>query len=83
MTKPETTALPAVNTSEMAQYLDRVERMEEEKKAIAEDIKDIWGEAKTKGYDVKQMRKVYSIRKMKIEERRILGLYAEAIGLFD
>ena len=72
----------SVNTTELMRLLDRVEKLEEEKAAIADDIKDVWLEAKGKGY-TKELKKAYSIRKMKPEDRRVLGVYVEALGLFD
>lgn len=71
-----------VNTTDMMQILERIEKLEQEKKEIANDIKDVWAEAKFKGY-TKELRKAYGIRKMKTEDRRVLGVYVEALGLFD
>jgi len=66
-------------------FLDRVERLEEEKKGLADDIKDIYAEAKGVGFDVKTMRKILKLRKMETEKRReeeeLLELYKAAIGL--
>jgi uncharacterized protein (UPF0335 family) len=66
-------------------FLDRVERLEEEKKGLADDIKDIYAEAKGVGFDVKTMRKILKLRKMEVEKRReeeeLLELYKAAIGL--
>lgn len=66
-------------------YIERIERMEEEKKAIAEDIRDIYSEAKGAGFDAKIIRKIVSIRKANLEKRReeaeLLSLYASAIQL--
>ena len=70
-----------VNISQMTAILDRIDRLEEDKKAIAEDIKEVWAEAKANGY-TKELRKAHAIRKMKIEDRRILGTYVEAMDLF-
>lgn len=65
--------------------IERVERLEEEKKGIADDIKDVYGEAKAVGYDVKIMRQIVRLRKMKPDERAemetILDLYKAALGL--
>ena len=65
--------------------IERVERMAEEKKGIQDDIKDIYGEAKAVGYDVKMMREVVRLRKMKPEDRRewqmVLDTYCAALGL--
>jgi len=66
-------------------FLDRVERLEEDKKGLADDIKDIYAEAKGVGFDVKTMRKILKLRKMETEKRReeeeLLELYKAAIGL--
>lgn len=66
-------------------FIERIERLEEEKKAIADDIKEVYAEAKGNGYDVKIMRKVVSIRKQddnkRREEEEILDLYLSAIGI--
>jgi len=66
-------------------FIERVERLEEEKAALAEDIKDVYGEAKATGFDVKTIRKLVRLRKMDIEKRReedeLLELYKAAIGL--
>lgn len=65
-------------------FIERIERLEEEKKAIADDIKEVYAEAKGTGYDVKIMRKVISIRKQdenkRREEEEILDLYLSALG---
>ncbi|MCI4679356.1 DUF2312 domain-containing protein [Rhodoblastus acidophilus] len=65
-------------------FIERIERLEEEKKAIADDIKDVYAEAKGNGYDVKIMRKIVSIRKQdaskRQEEEEILDLYMSALG---
>jgi uncharacterized protein (UPF0335 family) len=66
----------------MMRILDRIEKLEGEKAEIAEDIKAVWNEAKSKGF-TKELRKAYSIRKMKQEDRAVLGVYVQALGLFD
>ena len=62
-----------------------VERLEEEKKALSDDIKDVFGEAKANGFDVKILRKIVSIRKQdrdqRMEEATILDLYLAALGM--
>ena len=69
----------------LASFLDRIERLEEEKKGLAEDIKEIYAEAKGTGFDVKTMRKILKLRKMETDKRReeeeLLELYKAAIGL--
>jgi uncharacterized protein (UPF0335 family) len=74
------------NTDERLRLLiERVERLEEEKKGIGDDIKDVYAEAKAVGYDAKIMRKVVALRKMKPDDRRemetVLDLYKAALGL--
>lgn len=65
--------------------IERVERLEEEKKGVADDIKDVYLEAKAVGYDPKIMRQIVRLRKMKPDDRRemeeILDLYKRALGL--
>ena len=65
--------------------IERIERLEEEKKGIADDVKDVYAEAKAVGYDVKIMRQIVRIRKMKPDDRRememLLDTYKAALGL--
>lgn len=65
--------------------IERVERLEEEKKGIGDDIRDVYAEAKAVGYDVKIMRQIVRLRKMKPDDRRemelILDTYKAAVGL--
>ncbi len=74
-----------VNAGHLRSFIERIEKLEEEKKAIADDIKDIYAEAKGNGFDVKIMRKIVSIRKQdrdkRQEEEEILGLYLAALGI--
>jgi uncharacterized protein (UPF0335 family) len=66
-------------------FIDRIERLEEEKKALAEDIKDVYAEAKGTGFDPKIIRKIISRRKRDQadidEEETILELYLRALGM--
>jgi uncharacterized protein (UPF0335 family) len=66
-------------------FVERVERLEEEKKAIAEDIRDVYAEAKGNGFDVKTLRVVVRLRKQDINERKeqeaILETYLHALGM--
>jgi uncharacterized protein (UPF0335 family) len=68
----------------LKQYVERIERLEEEKKALAEDIKQVYGEAKSTGFDTKILRKVISIRKkdpqQREEEDELLAIYLDAVG---
>lgn len=65
--------------------IERIERLEEEKKGISDDIKDVYNEAKAVGYDVKVLRQVIRLRKMKPDDRRemeaVLDAYMAALGL--
>jgi uncharacterized protein (UPF0335 family) len=65
--------------------IERIERLEEEKKGIADDIRDVYGEAKAVGYDPKIMRQVVRLRKMDANDRSememVLDTYKNALGL--
>ena len=69
---------------QLKSIVERIERLEEEKKTIADDIKEVYAEAKGNGYDVKVLRKVIAIRKRdaneRAEEEAILDLYLRAVG---
>jgi uncharacterized protein (UPF0335 family) len=73
-----------VQGDQLKSIVERIERLEEEKKTIADDIKEVYGEAKANGYDVKVLRKVIAIRKRDANERKeeeaILDLYLQAVG---
>src|ERR1022692_4023579 len=66
-------------------FVERIERLEEEKKAISDDIRDVYAEAKGNGYDVKAMRAVVRLRKQDINERKeqeaVLETYLHALGM--
>jgi len=66
-------------------FIERIERLEEEKAAIAADIKDVYAEAKGTGFDVKIMRQLIRLRKMedhdRSEQEEILDLYKRALGM--
>jgi uncharacterized protein (UPF0335 family) len=74
-----------INAAHLLSFIERIEKLETDKRAIVEDIKDIYGEAKGSGYDPAIMRKVVSRRakdKAKLEEEEtILDLYMNAIQL--
>jgi len=65
--------------------VERIERLEEEKKGIGDDIKDIYGEARATGYDAKTIRQIVRLRKMKPDDRRemeaVLETYKAAMGM--
>ncbi len=74
-----------VAAEELRLLIERAERLEEEKKGIADDIKDVFAEAKGRGYDPKAIKKIMSIRKKKREEYQeeeaILETYMQALGM--
>jgi uncharacterized protein (UPF0335 family) len=79
-----------VNPDEVAKdqlqaFVERIERLEEDKKNISDDIKDVYSEAKGNGFDVKVLRKVIQLRAQDSDERQeqeaILELYLQALGM--
>lgn len=83
--EPKTVA--GVSGERLKSFIERIERLEEEKAALAEDIKDVYAEAKATGYETKIMRKIISMRKMDTEKRReeeeLVDLYKSAIGMVE
>ena len=74
-----------VAQDQLRAFVERIERMEEEKKAIADDLKEIYAEAKGNGFDTKVLRQVIRIRKQdrneRLEQEAILELYMSALGM--
>ena len=74
-----------VAAAELRQFIERVERLEEEKAALQDDVKEVFAEAKGRGYDVKAMRAILRIRKKdpneRQEEEAILETYMNALGM--
>jgi uncharacterized protein (UPF0335 family) len=68
-------------------FVERIERLEEEKKAIADDIRDVYAEAKGSGFEVKALRAIVRLRKQNTDERReqqaILETYMHALGMLE
>ena len=83
--KPKDDHVAEVSGTRLKSFIERVERLEEEKKAMAEDIRDVYSEAKAVGFEPKIMRKIVSLRKANLEKRReeqeLLDLYMSAIGM--
>ncbi len=75
----------SVTADELRQFIERIERLEQEKKDIAEQVKEVMSEAKGRGYDTGVMRKVIALRKRKpddvAEEEAVLEMYKEALGM--
>lgn len=79
-----------INTStrnQLKSFIERVERLEEEKTAIAGDIKEVYAEAKSSGFDVKALRTIVRLRKQDDTERReqeaVLETYLHALGMLE
>lgn len=81
------TAMQSAAQNQLRQYIEQIERLEEEKKAIADDIRDKFAEAKAVGFDVKAMRQILKLRKKskddRDEEDAILATYMHALGMLD
>jgi uncharacterized protein (UPF0335 family) len=75
----------SVAQDQLRAFVERIERLEEEKKAIADDIKEVYAEAKGNGFDTKVLRQVIRIRKQdrseRLEQEAILELYMAALGM--
>ena len=74
-----------VAADQLRLFIERIERLEEEKKGIADDIRDVYSEAKSQGYDAKIMRQIVRLRKMTNDDRAemeaVLETYKAALGL--
>ena len=86
-TAAETKEAPATRFAKdhLKAFVERIERLEEEKKAIADDIRDVYAEAKGTGFDVKALRAIVRLRKQDTDERKeheaILETYMHALGM--
>ena len=74
-----------VAADQLRLFIERIERLEEEKKGIADDIRDVYAESKSNGYDTKTMRKIVALRRMESHQRQeadaLLETYRTALGL--
>jgi uncharacterized protein (UPF0335 family) len=74
-----------VAADQLRLFIERIERLEEEKKAIGDDVRDVYAEAKANGYDPKMMRVIVRLRKLETHTRQeqaaVLETYASALGL--
>lgn len=81
----ETTDSQRVTAGELRQFIERVERLEEEKKTAADAQKEVYAEARGRGYDTAVMRKLVALRKRDendiAEEEAVLTMYREALGM--
>lgn len=84
-TKPDPEASHTFAKGQLKAIIERIERLEEEKKTISDDIKDIYGEAKGNGFDVKALRTIIRMRKQDADERQeqetVLETYMLALGM--
>ena len=84
-TEGEAVDVGGVAGKRLKSFIDRIERLEEEKAALADDIKDVYAEAKGTGFEPKTIRQIVKLRKMDLEKRReadeLLELYKAAIGM--
>jgi uncharacterized protein (UPF0335 family) len=78
---------PRFAKDQLKAFVERIERLEEEKKAIADDIRDVYAEAKASGFDVQALRTVLRLRKQDVSERKeqeaILATYMHALGMLE
>lgn len=78
-------SVTAIAVDQLRSIIERVERLEDDKKAISDDIKDVYAEAKGNGYDVKALRTIVRLRKQDADERQeqesILDAYKAALGM--
>ncbi|MGE4218067.1 MAG: DUF2312 domain-containing protein [Alphaproteobacteria bacterium] len=76
-----------ITGAHLRSYIERIERLEEEKKALADDIRDVFAEAKGNGFDVKVMRQVLKLRKLEPADRQeqemLLETYLAALGMAE
>jgi uncharacterized protein (UPF0335 family) len=74
-----------VAADQLRLFIERIERLEEEKKGISDDIKDVYSESKSNGYDTKTMRTIVRLRRMEAHARQeadaLLETYRQALGL--
>ncbi|WP_119679214.1 DUF2312 domain-containing protein [Indioceanicola profundi] len=82
---PTTADVGGIAGERLRSFIERIERLEEEKKGIQDDIKDIFAEAKGTGFDTKVMRQIIRLRKMEKNDRQeldaLLELYMAALGM--
>lgn len=74
-----------VAADQLRLFIERIERLEEEKKGFSDDIRDVYAEAKANGYDTKSMREIVKLRRLETHTRQerdaILETYRQALGL--
>jgi uncharacterized protein (UPF0335 family) len=82
--RPEESGSEEINVGHLRAFIERIERLGEERKAISEDIKEVYAEAKANGFEPKIIRKIVSIRgqdkEKRVEEETLVELYLAALG---
>lgn len=77
--------IATVTAGQLRAFVERIERLEEDRRAVSVEIREVYDEAKSSGYDVKTLRRVVAIRRKKPEERSeeeaMLDLYLSALGV--
>lgn len=83
----QSTVIGGVSVPQLRSIIERIERLEEEKAKIADDIKEVFAEARGEGFDVKILRTILRLRKMDksefAEQQEILDLYMHALGMIE
>ncbi len=81
---PDGASDKGISAQRLKSFIERIERLEEERKALGADIREVYGEAKSTGYDPKIMRQVVKLRKMDASDRQeqesLLQVYLDAVG---
>jgi uncharacterized protein (UPF0335 family) len=76
-----------ISAERLRSFIKRIEKLEEDKAAVSEDLREVYSEAKGTGFDVRIIRKIVSLRKMEVEKRReqeeLLEIYKSALGMRD
>jgi uncharacterized protein (UPF0335 family) len=84
---PDGTGAGTIARDRLRAFIERIERLEEEKATLAADIKEVYAEAKGTGFDTKTMRKVIRLRRMDVQKRQeeemLLDTYLHALGMED
>ena len=87
MSQDQEASASGVSGERLRSFIQRIEKLEEDKKAIGEDLKEVYAEAKGVGFDTKIIRQIVRLRKIEVEKRReadeLLDLYKAAIGMED
>ncbi|MDE1900075.1 MAG: DUF2312 domain-containing protein [Alphaproteobacteria bacterium] len=87
MSNDETSNTGGISGERLRSFIQRIEKLEEDKAAVGEDLKEVYAEAKGVGFDTKIIRQIVRLRKIEVEKRRetdeLLDLYKAAIGMED